>query len=165
MLFRDIPVAGMGILTVTVQVALLLEPSAVVAVMVAVPLATAVTTPALLTVATDVLLLVHVTLLLLALEGVTVAVRVDVWPADVKEREVLLRLMPVAWIGMFTVTLQVALLLEPSAVVAVIVAVPLATAVTTPELDTVATAVLLLVHVTFVLVALDGVTVAVRVDV
>ena len=66
------------ILTVTVQDALLLEPSAVVAVMVDVPLATAVTTPPLLTVATSVLLLVHVTFLLVALEGVTVAVRVDV---------------------------------------------------------------------------------------
>ena len=59
--------------TVTVQVAVLLEPSAVVAVMVAVPLDTAVTKPVLLTVATDVLLLLHVTLLSVALLGVTVA--------------------------------------------------------------------------------------------
>ena len=137
MLFRDIPVAGMGILTVTVQVALLLEPSAVVAVMVAVPLATAVTTPALLTVATDVLLLVHVTLLLLALEGVTVAVRVDVWPADVKEREVLLRLMPVAWIGMFTAkeTLALEVVVDETSVTRIFESVPVS------ELDAASSAV------------------------
>ena len=74
------PVAGTGMLTVTAQVAVLLEPSAVLAVMVAVPLDTAVTRPVLLTVATDVLLLVHVTLLLVALLGVTVAVSCKVCP-------------------------------------------------------------------------------------
>ena len=74
------PVAGTGMLTVTTQVALSLEPSAVVAVIVALPLATAVTRPVLLTVATAVLLLVHVTLLSVALSGVTVAVSCNVWP-------------------------------------------------------------------------------------
>ena len=59
--------------TVTVQVAVLLEPSAVLTVMVALPFITAVTRPVLLTVATDVLLLLQVTLLFVALLGVMVA--------------------------------------------------------------------------------------------
>ena len=84
--------------TVTVQVAVLLEPSDDLAVMVAVPLATAVTKPVLLTVATDVLLLVHVTLLLVALLGVTVADSCRVWPLLVNVAVVLLRLMPVTGI-------------------------------------------------------------------
>ena len=65
---------------------------------------------------------------------------------------------------MSTVTLHCAEKFVPSAVVAVMMAVPLATAVTTPSLLTVATAVSLLVHVTFLLVALDGVIVAMSVD-
>jgi hypothetical protein len=60
-----------------------------------------------------------------------------------------------------TVTAQVAVL-APSAVVTVIVLAPTATGKITPELFTVAIAVLLLVHVTFVLVALLGVIVAVK---
>ena len=55
---------------------------------------------------------------------------------------------------------QVAVLFEPSAVFAVIVALPLATAVTKPVLLTVATAVLLLVQVTPLFEALLGETVA-----
>ena len=78
-------------------------PSAVVAVMVAVPLPTAVTTPSLLTVATPVSLLVHVTLVLLALDGVTVAVSVAVCPAAAKLRLVLLSVMPVALMSTVTV--------------------------------------------------------------
>ena len=69
--------AGTDMLTVTAQVAVLLEPSdvvAVLAVIVAVPLDTAVTKPFASTMATEVLLLLHVTLLLVALSGVTVAV-------------------------------------------------------------------------------------------
>lgn len=66
---------------------------------------------------------------------------------------------------MLTVTAHLSVRSDPSAVVALMVAAPLATAVTTPALDTVATAGLLLVHVTFLLVALEGVKVAVRVDV
>ena len=66
--------------TVTVQVAVLLEPSAVFAVIVALPLDTAVTKPVLLTVATEVLLLVQVTLLSVALLGVTVALSCKVCP-------------------------------------------------------------------------------------
>ena len=53
----------------------------------------------------------------------------------------------------------------PSAVVAVIVAVPLDTAVTTPVLLTVATCELLLFHVTFLFPAFVGVTVATSVSV
>ena len=60
-----------------------------------------------------------------------------------------------------TVNAQVALLLLPSAVVTVIVAVPGALAVTKPLLLTVATVVLLDFHVTFLFVVLLGVTVAV----
>ena len=60
--------------TATEQEALKLEPSVVVAVMVADPGDLAVTSPLLLTVATEVLLDFHVTVLLVALEGSTVAV-------------------------------------------------------------------------------------------
>ena len=49
----------------------------------------------------------------------------------------------------------------PSAVVTVIVAVPAALAVTTPDVETVATDVLLLLQVTFLFVAVEGDTVAV----
>ena len=51
----------------------------------------------------------------------------------------------------------------PSAAVAVIVVLPAATAVTSPSLSTVATDVLLLVHVTNLFVAFIGLTVAVKV--
>ncbi len=61
-----------------------------------------------------------------------------------------------------TVTAHVAFL-APSLVVTVIVAEPAAFAVTTPEEETVATEVLLDDHVTVLSVALDGLTVAVRV--
>ena len=60
-----------------------------------------------------------------------------------------------------TVSAHVALLLLPSAVVTVIVAVPGALAVTRPELLTVATVVLLDFQVTALLLVLLGVTVAV----
>ena len=61
----------------------------------------------------------------------------------------------------WTVTVQEALKLVPSLVVAVIVAVPAEIPVTTPLLFTVATAVLLERHVTVLLVALVGSTVAI----
>lgn len=64
--------------------------------------------------------------------------------------------------GAGTVTAQV-LVKEPSTVVAVTVEVPCATAVTTPAELTVATAGLLDAHVTEVLVASAGATVAVSV--
>ena len=63
-----------------------------------------------------------------------------------------------------TVMILVSVLL-PSTVVTVIVAVPGATAVTTPPSDTVATASLLVLHVMFWFVALEGVIVAMRVSV
>jgi hypothetical protein len=57
--------------------------------------------------------------------------------------------------GLVTVTVHVDVLF-PSSVVTVIVAVPASTAVTVPLALTVATDVLLLVHVTFLFVAFDG---------
>ena len=158
---RVIPVTGTDIFTATAQVAVLLEPSAALAVMVALPLDTAVTNPVLLTVATAVLLLLHITLLSVAFSGVTVAVSCKVWPRLVNDAVVLLRVIPVTGTDIFTVTAQVAVLLEPSAVVAVIVVLPLDTAVTRPFASTVATDGLLLLHITLLSVELSGVTVAV----
>jgi len=159
-LLRVTPLTGTG-LTVTVQAAVLL-PSAVVTVIVAVPAATAVTTPPAVTVATVGAPLLHVTFWLVALEGVIVALRVSVLPT-ITLADDLFRVTPVtATTALLTVTVQVAVL--PPSVAAVITAVPAATAVTTPP-DTVATAVLLLLHVTFLFVALEGVIVAIRVSV
>lgn len=67
--------------------------------------------------------------------------------------------------ALLTVTLHVAVLPLPSAAVAVMLAVPAATGVTTPAVLTVATEVLLDDHVTFLLQAPDGVAVAVSVEV
>ena len=129
---------------------------------VAVPAAFAVTTPEEETVATDVLLEDQVTDLSVAFEGVTVAVRVCVSPTVI-ESDVLLRLTPVtATVWACTVTAQVAFF-PPSFVVTVIVAVPAAFAVRTPEEDTVATDVLLEDQVTDLSVAFEGVTAAVNV--
>jgi len=63
-----------------------------------------------------------------------------------------------------TVTSRVAVLL-PSTVVTVIVAVPSLRPVTSPPDDTTAIAVLLLFHVTFWFVGLEGVNIGVRVSV
>ena len=156
---------GTDIFTVTAQVAVLFDPSDALAVMLALPLDTAVTKPFASTVATEVLLLLHITLLSVALSGVTVAVSCKVWPRLVNDAVVLLRVIPVTGTDIFTVTAQVAVLLEPSAVLAVIVALPLATAVTRPVLLTLATDGLLLVHVTLLSVASSGVTVAVSCNV
>ena len=147
-----------GTLTVTAQVAVL-EPSAVVTVIVAEPAVTAVTLPVLSTVATAVLLLFQEIDLLVALEGATVAVSVVVEPTF---KVALVLLKVTLETGTFTVTAQVAVL-EPSAVVTVMVAEPAVTAVTLPVLSTVATAVLLLFQETDLLVALSGVIVAVNV--
>ena len=73
---------------------------------------------------------------------------------------VLFPLLPDSVAGIFTVIVLVALLL-PSTVVTVIVQVPFATAVTFPFASTVATFVLLDVHVTLLSVASAGATVAV----
>ena len=78
------------------------------------------------------------------------------------DKDVLSRLTPVTdTIGLDTVTEQVAFF-PPSLVVTVIVAVPAALAVTDPDVDTVATDVLLEDQVTDLSVALEGVTVAVK---
>ena len=86
----------MGADTVTEHVALLLLPSVVVAVIVAVPFDLAVTRPLASTVATAVLLLVHVTDLFVALVGNTVAVSCVVWFIEVNDNVVLSRLTEVA---------------------------------------------------------------------
>jgi hypothetical protein len=148
--------------TVTEQVAVLL-PSTVVTVMVALPAETALTVPPD-TVATDVLPLLHVTLLFVALEGVTVAVKVSEEPT-VRDSVLLFRDTPVTatvLLPLVTVMEQVAVLL-PSKVVTVITALPADMALTVP-LFTAATAVLLLLHHTFLFVALEGATVAVNVS-
>ena len=148
-------VTGTG-LTVTVQVA---DFPPAVAVMVAEPMATAVTFPLESTVALDVLLLVQVTVLSSALSGLTVAVSVSLAPIS-RVSSVLLRVTEATGTGL-TVTLQVAL---ESPAWAVMVAVPLATAVTFPLESTVALDVSLLVQVTVLSVAFSGRTVAVSVS-
>ena len=143
----------------TLQLALKLVPSVVVAVMVAVPRLLAVTRPSLFTIATLVLLELQVTAELLTLLGDTVAVNRSVSPLLIVA-EVLFSEMPVA--SCVTVTLQFALKLVPSVVVTVMVAVPRLLAVTRPLLLTVATLVLLELQVTVELLALYGDTVAVN---
>ena len=131
--------------------------------MVAVPAPTGVTLPSA-TVATAGLSLVHVTALLVALSGDTVAVRVFASPPTVSARVVGARVTPVtAMVPAFAVTVTVHVaVLPPSTVVTVMVAVPAPTGVTLPS-TTVTTEGLSLVHVTALLVALSGNTVAVRV--
>jgi len=133
-------------------------PSTVLAVITALPKETPVTTPDASTVATDELLLLHVTVWS-AIEGSTVAVRESVPPTTVVT-VVGVIVTPVA--GVVTVTVQVAVILASSCALAVIVAVPAETPVTTPDADTVATAVALLLHRTFWFVAFAGRIVAVR---
>ena len=112
----------------------------------------------LLTVAIEVLLDFQVTAGFVVLLGDTVAVSCSVLSTTMLA-EVLLRLTPVASCGV-TVTWQAELKLLPSVVVAVITAMPTALAVTRPLLLTVATLVLLEVHVTVLFVVLLGVMVA-----
>ena len=122
--------------TVTLQVAVL-PPSLVLTVMVAVPGLPARISP-LSTATTGGSLDVQVTLLSVAFAGVTVAVRVAFSP-DFRVSSVLSRLMPVtATVLALTVMVTVAVN-PPSLVLTVMVAVPGATAVTIPVLDTVAT--------------------------
>jgi len=147
--------------TVTLQVAVL-PPSAVVTVMVAVPAVLAITIP-FTTVATLLLLLLHVTFRFVALEGKIVGVRVSVL-LTARAVDVLFRLTPITATAVaLTVTVQNAVL-PPSTVVTMIIADPAALAVTKP-FAIVATPLLLLLHVTFWLLALDGVITAVRVSV
>ena len=140
-LSSETPVAP--IVTVTAHDALKLVPSVVVAVTVALPFALGVTMPFSSTVTTAVLLLLQATLLLDTLSGAMLAVSCCGSFKEMKDREVSFNDMPVAT---FTVTIHVALRFVPSVVAAVIVAVPFFFGVTTPELSTVATAVLLLVQ-------------------
>ena len=132
------------------------------AVIVTVPLLMPLTTPVEETVATALLLVVHFTVLLFALEGPTVAVSVAVFPLlSVKAVLFSVRLVT----GCLTVTLQVAFFPLPSAAVAVIVAVPLLTPLTSPAEETVATELSLVVHFTVLLFASEGPAVADSVDV
>ena len=141
-------------LTVTVQVAVL---SPALAVIVAVPSATAVTLPFASTVATDVLLELQVTVLFVALSGFTVAASVTDSPSVSSSEDLSSVTDSTAMTFFLTVTEQVAVL---SPALAVMVAVPSATAVTLPFASTVATAVLSELQVTVLFVALSGFTVA-----
>ena len=128
--------------------------------MIAVPAATAVTRPFASTVAIASSLLDQVTVGLLAFSGATVAVSCRVSPI-VTSAVVSFSVTEVAsTTAGLTVTAQAAVRLLPSLVVAVIVAVPGATAVTRPFASTVATPSLLLVQVTVWSVASSGNTVA-----
>ena len=138
------PVTKIG-LTVITDVAVL-EPSAVVTVMVAVPTETPVTIPVALTVATAVFELLQLTLWFVALAGAMVELSCCVPPINM-EAVVGDTLTPVTSIGL-TVMTEVAVL-EPSCVFTVMVAIPTDTPVTSPVALTVATAVLLLFQVTF----------------
>jgi hypothetical protein len=165
-LFKDtLLTATLVELTVTEHVAVLL-PSAVLTVIVALPADTPLTSPLVDTVATAVLLLLHVTALLVALDGAIVAVKVSLFPTR-RLVDALFKVTPVTDTvplpPLEMLTEQVAVLL-PSAVLTVIIALPVETALTWPLADTVATAVLLLLHNTYWFVALAGATVAVKVS-
>ena len=138
--------------------ALKLLPSAVVAVIVALPVAIAVTKPVDDTVAMQLSLEVQTTDLSVALVGETVAVSWTVW-SRYNVADVLLSEIDVA--NRFTVTPHVALRFVPSVVLAVITALPVDFAVTKPVDETVATLVLLELHVTDGLDVVLGRTVAV----
>ena len=157
---RLIPSTGITFFsTVTSQVAVF---SPALAVMVAVPTDTALTLPVASTVAMAALEELQVTVLSVASAGVTVATRVRVSPST-KAALVRFRLIPSTGITFFsTVTSQVAVF---SPALAVMVAVPTATAVTLPVASTVATAALAELQVTVLSVASAGVTVATRVRV
>ena len=138
-----------------------LPPSVVVTVMVAVPAFRAVTLP-LATDATLASLDVHDTDLSVALSGLTVATRVSSPPSTIS-REVLSRETEVTGIILSLTVISHPAVLPPSSVDTLMITVPALTAVTLPSV-TVATAVLLLLHITFLFVASSGVTVAVRVN-
>jgi hypothetical protein len=100
---------------------------------------------------------------LVAVAGVMVAVNVSVPPTSIEAVALFKATLSTATVGLVTVTVHVAVLL-PSAVVTVIVAVPAATAVTTP-FATVATSVFDEAQLTALLDALSGERVAVNVSV
>ena len=145
-----------GTLTVTLQEAFTPLPSFAVAVIVAVPFATAFTLPCASTVAIFVLLLFQVTALLLASEGTIDLTFSAVFAPLFRIRLVFASVIFVT--GTLTVTLQEAFTPLPSFAVAVIVAVPFATAFTLPCASTVAIFVLLLFQVTALLLASEGTT-------
>ena len=150
-----------GHFTVTFMVSFFPLPSLAVAVIVTVPFFMPQTFPFESTVATFVLLLFQVTSLISAFVGWTVAVRVNVF-FTFTVLALHLIVTPVT-IFLTTVTLQAAFFPLPSAAVAVIVAVPFPMALTFPLESTVATFVLLLVHITFLISAFVGLTVTDRV--
>ena len=159
-MFSTVVHVAAELVTVTALVAVF-DPSTVVTVMVAVPAATPVTTPAELTVAIDDALDVQVTFLFVALLGVTVAVKVVVPPTAIDAVVGLTDTPVTATILLVTVIALVAVF-DPSAVVTVIVEVPANTPDTTPLVLTVAIAVFDELHITFLLVAVDGNIVAVN---
>jgi hypothetical protein len=133
--------------TVIAHVALKL-PSDVVTVIVELPAAIPDTTPLELTVAADVLLLDHVTVWFVALEGTIVSESCTVPPTAIEAVDVF-SVTPVTGITGFDVTVTAHVWENPpSTVVTVIIALPAYTPVTRPLDVTVATAVLLLDHVT-----------------
>ena len=146
-------------LTVMLQIAVF-PPSSVVTVIVVVPAFNAVTLPSA-TIATEVSLLVQVTFLFVAFSGVMFANNVSISPSNKVAEFLSIDIFSTGYIFSLTVTLQVAVL-PPSSVVTVIVVVPGLSAITTPSF-TVATAVLLLLQVTFLLVAFSGFIVTVKV--
>ncbi len=134
-------------------------PSTVVTVIVALPACTPTTRPAALTVATELSLVNHVTFWLVALEGAIVADNCSL-PPTATVAAVLFKLTPVTNTHVAeTATSQVAVKF-PSAVFTVIVALPALTAVTVPSVPTVAIELALVNQVTFLLVAVEGNTVA-----
>jgi len=151
------------LLTVIVAPPLTVGAATLVAVIIAVPEAIAVTTPFAFTDATAVLELVHVTDLSPAFAGLTVAVACEVAPIEIDTGLSVTTIL----VGTIDETVILAVPLTPPAatLVAVINAVPGATAVTTPLAFTVAIAVLELVHVTDLSPAFDGRTSAVAVAV
>lgn len=154
------PVTGTVVVVTVIVLVAVKPPSAVRTVITDDPVARPVTRPAVLTVATDVLPDVHVTDLLVALAGATVAVSCRV-PSTAIDALVGVTLTPVTG-TLEDVTVMVLVAVKPpSAVRTVITDDPAARPVTRPAVLTVATDVLPDVHVTDLLVALAGATVAV----
>jgi len=128
-------------------------PSTVLTVIVAVPALTAVTSPVLLTVATAVLLELHVTLLSEAFAGTTVAVSCCAVPA-VNAAVAGVKVTDVT--GTAVTITSLAAVRAPSTVLTVIVAVPAPIPKTLPVSLTMATELLLELHIRFLLEAFAG---------
>jgi hypothetical protein len=111
-----------GILTVTGQVAVI-PASWVVTVIIAVPLATAVTVPSLSTVATPGLVLPHIKVLFVALSGVSVAVSFPTGPPTVRSRVSGARVTPVTGV-LVTVTFEISVPDTDTMVIVLIIVVP-----------------------------------------